>query len=220
MRIFPAFLLVAMLCTGCQEKSATSAASIPQAAAPMPAFTNTDVTGLGYAHDFALKDFNGKPRTMADFKGKAVVIFFGYTQCPDICPTTMHDLGEAMKQLGASADKVQVLFITVDPERDTPALLAQYVPAFDKRFLGLSGTLPETEQVAKDFHVFYEKVPGKTNDSYSVDHTAGLYLYDPQGHIRVFAGNAATVDSVVHDLKILLGEQPEPVKTAAAAAKA
>lgn len=218
MRILSAFLLAAVLCAGCQEKSATPAASSSQAAAaPAPAFTNTDVTGLGYAHDFALKDFNGKPRTMADFKGKAVVIFFGYTQCPDICPTTMHDLGEAMKQLGTSADKVQVLFITVDPERDTPQLLAQYVPAFDKRFLGLSGTLAETEQTAKDFHVFYQKVPGKTKDSYSVDHTAGLYLYDPQGRIRVFAGNAATVDSVVHDVKILLGE---PVQAAAPAAKA
>jgi protein SCO1/2 len=214
MRTLTAFLLAALLCAGCQEKSAAPA-SQAAASAPAPAFVNTDVTGLGYAHDFALKDFNGKPRTMADFKGKAVVIFFGYTQCPDICPTTMHDLGEVMKQLGPSADKVQVLFITVDPERDTTQLLAQYVPAFDKRFLGLSGTLPETEQVAKDFHVFYQKVPGKTKDSYSVDHTAGLYIYDPEGRIRVFAGNAAPMDSIVHDLKILLGEPAGPAPAAA-----
>jgi protein SCO1/2 len=212
MRTLTAFLLAAMLCAGCQEKSPPPPASQAAASAPAPAFTNTDVTGLGYAHDFALKDFNGKPRTMADFKGKAVVIFFGYTQCPDICPTTMHDLGEAMKQLGPSADKVQVLFITVDPERDTPQLLSQYVPAFDKRFLGLTGTLPEIDKTAKDFHVYYQKVPGKTKDSYSVDHTAGLYIYDPEGRIRVFAGNTAAMDSIVHDLKILLGQPVEPPK--------
>ncbi|HEX8956416.1 MAG TPA: SCO family protein [Burkholderiaceae bacterium] len=217
MRIASALLLAAFACVGCQEKNPTpppqvdaaQAASAPAA----PVFTNTDVTGLGYAHDFALKDFNGKLRTMADFKGKAVVIFFGYTQCPDVCPTTMHDLGDVMRQLGPSADKVQVLFITVDPERDTPQLLSQYVPAFDKRFLGLTGTLPEIDKTAKDFHVYYQKVPGKTKDSYSMDHTAGLYIYDPEGRIRVFAGNAAPMDSIVHDLKILLGQPPESAKS-------
>ena len=214
MRTAIALFAVALACAGCQQKSATPASQVASApaSAPAPAFTNTDVTGLGYAHDFALKDFNGTPRTMMDFKGKAVVIFFGYTQCPDICPTAMHDLGEVMKQLGPSADKVQVLFITVDPERDTPQLLSQYVPAFDKRFLGLTGTLPEIDKTAKDFHVYYQKVPGKTKDSYSVDHPAGLYIYDPEGRIRVFAGNTAAMDSIVHDLKILLGQPVEPPK--------
>jgi len=220
MRIISALVFVALACAGCKDKPAepqapaatAEAASVRQASAPVPAFTNTDVTGLGYAHDFALKDFNGAPRTMSDFKGKAVVIFFGYTQCPDVCPTTMHDLSEAMKQLGPLSDKVQVLFITVDPERDTPSLLAKYVPSFDKRFLGLTGTLPEIDKVAKEFRVYYQKVPGKTRGSYSMDHTAGLYIYDPEGHIRVFAGNNAPLDSVVHDLSILLGASPPTPK--------
>lgn len=213
MRVLSPILLAALLaCAACQDKQAASstasvAASAP-AAAPQAAFTNTDVTGLGYAKDFALKDFNGTPRKLADFKGKAVVIFFGYTQCPDVCPTTMHDLGEVMKQLGPLADRVQVLFITVDPERDKPELLAQYVPAFDKRFLGLTGTLPEVDAVAQDFHVYYQKVPGKTKDSYSIDHTAGLYMYDPEGRIRVFASNTAGPATVEHDLRILLGAPP------------
>jgi len=198
MRLLLTVLLAAVLCAGCQEKNAA------QSAPPAPAFTNTEVTGLGYAHDFALKDFNGKLRTMADFKGKAVVIFFGYTQCPDVCPTTMHDLADVMQKLGPQADQVQVLFITVDPERDTPQLLAQYVPAFDKRFLGLSGTPADIEKVAKDFHVFYQKVPGKKPGSYSMDHTAGLYIYDPEGKIRVFASNNQFVEPLIHDLKILL----------------
>ena len=206
MRILSALLIAALACAGCQEKSAAPAPQTASAPAPSPAFTNTDVTGLGYAQNFALKDFNGAPRALGDFKGKAVIIFFGYTQCPDVCPTTMHDLAEAMKQLGPLADKVQVLFITVDPERDTAQLLAQYVPAFDKRFLGLTGTLPEIDKTAKDFHVYYQKVPGKTRDSYSIDHTAGLYIYDPEGRIRVFASNTAPMESITHDLRILLGQ--------------
>ena len=196
MRSLLAMLFVAgLLLTGCNEK-----------VAPAPAFTNTDVTGLAYAQDFSLKDFNGKLRTLADFKGKAVVVFFGYTQCPDVCPTTMSDLAAAMKQLGPLADKVQVLFITVDPERDTPQLLAKYVPGFDPRFLGLSGDAAATAKVAKDFKVFYQKVPGKEPGSYSMDHSAGLYIYDPQGRIRLFARSGEGPDSLVHDLKILLSQ--------------
>jgi len=196
MRPFLALLFAAgLLLTGCNEK-----------AAPPPAFTNTDITGLAYAQDFSLKDFNGKLRTLADFKGKAVVIFFGYTQCPDVCPTTLSDLAAAMKQLGPLADKVQVLFITIDPERDTPQLLSKYVPAFDPRFLGLSGDAAATEKVAKDYKVFYQKVPGKEPGSYSMDHSAGLYIYDPQGRIRLFARSGEGSDSMVHDLKILLAQ--------------
>ncbi|MBV8665845.1 MAG: SCO family protein [Burkholderiaceae bacterium] len=183
-----------LMLAACGEKSA-----------PPPAFTNTDVTGLDYAKDFALKDFNGKQRTLSDFKGKAVVVFFGYTHCPDVCPTTMADLAGAMKQLGPLADKVQVLFITVDPERDTPQLMAQYVPAFDPHFLGLIGTLAETEKVTKDFRVFYQKVPGKELGNYTIDHTAGIYVYDTQGRIRLFARSGQGTDALVHDLKILLG---------------
>jgi protein SCO1/2 len=174
------------------------------AAKPAEAFLNTDVTGLDYARNFALTDHTGKPRTLADFKGKAVVMFFGYTQCPDVCPTTMMELAGVMKELGPLADRVQVLFVTIDPARDTPALLAQYVPAFDPRFLGLYGDAAATDKVAKEFKVFYQKVPGKTPGSYTMDHTAGSYVFDPQGNIRLFVQNGQGTESLVHDLKLLL----------------
>ncbi|ASU37424.1 cytochrome c oxidase assembly protein [Herbaspirillum sp. meg3] len=167
-------------------------------------FVNTDVTGLEYAKDFALTDHNGKPRTLADFKGKAVVMFFGYTQCPDVCPTTMAEMANVMKELGPQADKVQVLFVTVDPARDTPQILSQYVPAFDKRFLGLYGDEAATAKVAKEFKVFFQKVPGKTPGSYTMDHTAGSYVFDPQGHIRLFVKHGQGAEPIVHDLKLLL----------------
>src|SRR4030095_6112122 len=128
----------------------------------------SDVTGSSFGRDFALTDADGKARTLADYRGKAVVVFFGYTQCPDVCPTTLVTLAEAMKKLGADADRVQVLFVTVDPERDTPALLSQYVPAFDPRFVGLSGDAAATERVAKEFKVIYQKQPGPTPASYTV----------------------------------------------------
>ena len=167
-------------------------------------FKNTDVTGLNYAKDFALPDHTGKMRTLADFKGKAVVVFFGFTHCPDVCPTTMAEMANVMKQLGPDADKVQVLFVTVDPERDTPALLSQYVPAFDPRFVGMAGDLAATEKVAKEFKVFYQKVPGKQPGSYTMDHTAGSYVFDPQGRIRLFVRHGQGAEPIVHDLKLLL----------------
>jgi protein SCO1/2 len=169
-----------------------------------PSFQNTDVTGLQYAHDFALTDHTGKPRTLADFKGKVVLVFFGYTQCPDVCPTTMVELANVMKELGPQADQVQVLFITVDPERDTQELLAQYVPAFDKRFLGLRGDAAATAAVAKEFKVFYAKVPGKEPGSYSMDHTAGSYVFDKDGKVRLFVRHGSGAAPIVHDLKQLL----------------
>jgi len=189
----PAALLALGVLTlaGCQQSAAEK-------------FVNTDVTGLEYAKDFALTDHNGKPRTLADFKGKAVVMFFGYTQCPDVCPTTMAEMANVMKELGPQADKVQVLFVTVDPARDTPQILAQYVPAFDKRFLGLYGDEAATAKVAKEFKVFYQKVPGKTAGSYTMDHTAGSYVFDPQGHIRLFVRHGQGAEPIVHDLKLLL----------------
>lgn len=167
-------------------------------------FKNTDVTGLDYAKDFALTDHNGKQRTLADFKGKAVVVFFGYTQCPDVCPTTMAEMATVMKELGPLADKVQVLFITVDPERDTPELLSKYVPAFDSRFLGLVGDKAATDKVAKEFKVFYQKVPGKEPGSYTMDHTAGSYVFDPQGRIRLFVRHGQGAEPIAHDIKLLL----------------
>lgn len=167
-------------------------------------FNNTDLTGLDYAKDFALTDQNGVPRTLKDFKGKAVVVFFGFTQCPDVCPTTMIEMANVMKQLGPLSDKVQVLFVTVDPERDTQALLAAYVPNFDKRFLGLYGDAEATKKVAKEFKIFYQKVEGKTPGSYSIDHTAGSYVFDPEGRIRLFLRHGQGAEPIVHDLKILL----------------
>jgi len=191
------FALLAL--TACGEKVGG-----PTPSAQAAQFQNTDVTGLGYAQDFALTDHNGKPRTLADFKGKAVVMFFGYTQCPDVCPTTMAEMASVMQELGPLADKVQVLFVTLDPERDTQQLLAQYVPAFDSRFLGLYGDRAATEKVAKEFKVFYQKVPGKEPGSYTMDHTAGSYVFDPQGRIRLFVRHGQGPDPIAHDLKLLL----------------
>ncbi|MCU6435044.1 SCO family protein [Undibacterium sp. Jales W-56] len=171
---------------------------------PSPQFNNTDLTGLDYAKDFALTDHNGQPRRLADFKGKAVVIFFGYTQCPDVCPTTMAEMAAVMKQLGSLSEKVQVLFVTVDPERDTQALLAAYVPNFDKRFLGLYGDAAATAKVARDFKVYYQKIPGKTATSYTMDHTAGSYVFDPEGRIRLFLRHGQGAEPIAHDLKLLL----------------
>lgn len=167
-------------------------------------FKNTDITGLDYAKDFALPDHHGKMRTLADFKGKAVLVFFGYTQCPDVCPTTMAEMANVMQQLGPLADKVQVLFISVDPERDAPELLVKYVPAFDPRFLGLVGDKAAIDKVAKEFKVFYQKVPGKEPGSYTMDHTAGSYVFDPQGRIRLFVRHGQGAEPIVHDLKRLL----------------
>jgi protein SCO1/2 len=167
-------------------------------------FQNTDVTGLDYAKGFSLTDHTGKPRTLADYKGKVVVVFFGYTQCPDVCPTTMAEMAGVMQKLGPQADQVQVLFITLDPERDTQPLLASYVPAFDKRFVGLYGTPEQTAKTAKDFKVFYSKVPGKDPGSYTIDHMAGSYVFDRDGRLRLFVRHGGNAESIVHDIKQLL----------------
>jgi protein SCO1 len=168
-----------------------------------PAFQASDISGSSFGRDFELKDPQGRTRTLADFRGKAVVLFFGYTQCPDVCPTTLAALAEAMKRLGADADRVQVLFVTVDPERDTPALLAQYVPAFDPRFLGLYGDADATARTAKEFKVLYQKVAGPTGN-YTMDHSAGTYVFDPQGRLRLYVSNGQGPDVFVHDLRELL----------------
>ena len=173
-----------------------------------PKFEATDVTGADFGRNFTLTYQNGKPRTLADFRGKAVVVFFGYTQCPDVCPTTMAALKQAMEKLGPDADRVQVLFITVDPERDTQDLLSKYVPAFDPRFLGLYGDADATARTAKEFKVIYQKVPGTTPGQYSMDHSAGTYIYDPQGRLRLYVGQAQGADVFAHDLKALLDARP------------
>ena len=195
-----------LLAVGLMALSVLLAACERRPAAPRLEFTNTDLTGLPYAKDFALTDHNGKPRTLADFKGKVVLLFFGYTQCPDVCPTTMAEMSAAMKELGPQAEQVQVLFVTVDPERDTQQLLAEYVPAFDKRFLGLRGTPEQTAKTAKEFKVFYAKVAGKEPGSYSMDHTAASYVFDKQGKIRLLVRAGQGPASIVHDLKLLLAQ--------------
>jgi protein SCO1/2 len=169
-----------------------------------PQFQASDITGSSFGRDFELTDQNGQRRTLADFRGKAVVVFFGYTQCPDVCPTTLAALADAMKKLGADAERVQVLFITVDPERDTADLLGKYVPAFDPRFLGLRGDADATARTAKEFKVIYQKQPGTTPGSYSMDHSAGTYIYDPQGRLRLYVGNNQGTDVFAHDLRELI----------------
>ena len=171
---------------------------------PQPGFKNTDVTGADCCKDFRLTDHNGKVRTLADFRGKAVVMFFGYTQCPDVCPTTMLEMKAVLQQLGADAQRVQVLFVTVDPERDTRELLSSYVPAFDPSFLGLYGDMETTAKTAKEFRVFYQKQPGSTPSSYTVDHTAGSYVFDPQGRVRLFVRHGDGGANLVADLRTLL----------------
>jgi len=169
-----------------------------------PKFMASDVTGTSFGHDFKLVDHNGTPRTLADYRGKAVVLFFGYTQCPDFCPTTLAELAEAMKRLGPDAERVQVLFVTVDPERDTPALLKNYVPAFDPRFMGLYGDADATARTAKEFKVIYQKRPGQTPGTYTMDHSAGTFIFDPNGKLRVYVGYGQGADVFAHDIKALL----------------
>ena len=161
-------------------------------------------TGSSFGRDFALRDHDGKQRTLADFRGKAVVVFFGYTQCPDVCPTTLASLAEAMKQLGPDADRVQVLFITVDPERDTAEVLSKYVPGFDRRFLGLRGSAEETERTTKEFRVRYQKQPGTSGSGYTLDHSVGTFIFDSQGRLRLNARLEQTPDVFAHDLREVL----------------
>ncbi|HXC39338.1 MAG TPA: SCO family protein [Burkholderiales bacterium] len=169
-----------------------------------PSFQNVDITGADYGKDFSLIDSAGKQRSLADFKGKVVVMFFGYTHCPDVCPTTMAELNGVLKQLGDDAQRVQVLFVTLDPARDTPQVLAQYVPAFNPTFLGLTGDAATIDRTAKDFKVFYQKVPGSSPDNYTLDHTAGSYVFDPQGRLRLFVRNGGNTEALKADLKTLL----------------
>ena len=171
---------------------------------PKVPFANTDITGLDYAKGFSLTDHNGKPRTLADFKGKVVVVFFGYTHCPDVCPTTLSELAGIKKALGSEAERLQVIFITLDPERDTPELMAGFVPAFDSSFLGLWGEQAVIDKVAKDFKVFAQKVPSKDGKSYTIDHTAGSYVFDDQGRIRLFVRHGQGGDGLQKDLQRLL----------------
>jgi|UniRef100_UPI0040486AB7 protein SCO1 len=169
-------------------------------------FNNVDITGSkAFGKDFSLTDHHGKKRELAEFKGQLVVMFYGYTQCPDVCPTTMTEMQGVMELLGKDASRVQVMFVTVDPERDTQELLSQYVPAFDKRFLGLRPqSTEELEKITKDFKVFYKKVPGNSLTSYTIDHTSGSYVFDTKGQLRLFLKHQQGPNPIAEDLKKLL----------------
>lgn len=170
-----------------------------------PVFQATDITGAAFARDFKLSDHNGQTRTLASFKGKVVAIFFGYTHCPDVCPTTLSDFAAALKQLGPQADQVQVLFVTVDPQRDKPELLKQYVPAFDPRFLGMTTDEAGLKALAKEYKVVYQKTSVKGADNYLIDHSAGTYVYDTESRLRLLIPYGSSPDLIAQDLKALLG---------------
>jgi len=169
------------------------------------AFKAIDITGAEYARTLALPDASGKPRTLDDFKGKVTVVFFGFTQCPDVCPTALAEVAEAKKALGPDGAKVQAVFVSVDPERDTPEVIGPYVANFGADFVALRGSLEQTQAAAKEFKVFFAKVPGKTEGSYTIDHTAGLYVFDPQGRVRLFMRHGGGAEAMAHDIKLLLG---------------
>lgn len=169
-----------------------------------PQFTAIDITGADYAKDFALPDQDGKQRTLADFRGKLVALFFGYTQCPDVCPTTLTELAGAKKLLGPDGDKLQVVFVTVDPERDTPQLLKGYMANFDPSFIALHPTPEQLAAMAKDFKLYYKKVEGKTPGSYTMDHSAATYVYDTQGRLRLYARYGGGPQVLAGDMRQLL----------------
>jgi len=169
-------------------------------------FKGIDITGADYAKSLDLTDADGKRRTLADFKGKVTLVFFGFTQCPDVCPTTLLELAEVKKTLGADGARVQGVFVTIDPERDTAEVLKAYVGAFSPDFVALRGSAEETKATAKHFKVFYAKVPGKTDGSYTMDHTAGSYVFDAQGQVRLFTRYGSGAEALAHDLRLLLAQ--------------
>lgn len=195
-------LLAAVLSSGCDQKGLN----------PMtpsgPRFQGVDITGAQYAQKLSLPDTTGRIRTLAEFKGKVVVVFFGFTQCPDICPTTMTELAEVKRRLGPQGDRLQGVFVSVDPERDTDAVLAEYIRAMDPSFVALRGTVAQVTDAAREFKVFFQKVPSQDGKSYTMDHTAGSYVFDPQGRVRLFVRYGSGVEALSSDIKLLLDEKP------------
>ncbi|MES2886474.1 MAG: SCO family protein [Pseudomonadota bacterium] len=169
-------------------------------------FKSTDITGIAYAKKLNLPDAEGRARDLSDFKGKVVVVFFGYTQCPDVCPTTLAELAAVKKALGPDGERLQALFITIDPERDTPEVLKTYVTSFDPSFVALRGSVEQTQAVAKDFKIYFSKIPGKTPTSYTMDHSAGNFVFDTRGEARLLVRNGTGVDAWVADVKALLSQ--------------
>ena len=171
-----------------------------------PEFRGVDISEVDYARDIQLPDHNGQQRSLKDFKGKVVVVFFGYTQCPDVCPTSMQEMAEVKRMLGKDGDRLQSIFVTVDPERDTAEMLKAYMGNFDPSFLALRGTPEQTAAVAKDFKIYYKKVDGKTPTSYTMDHSAGSYIYDTQGRLRVYYRYGSGAEALAADVRTLLNE--------------
>ncbi|MFN3788578.1 SCO family protein [Massilia sp.] len=193
------------LLTALMLSAAVLAAGCDKLSTKTPAFVNTDITGLDYAKGFSLTDHTGQARTLQDFRGKLVVVFFGFTQCPDVCPTTMAKMATVMKELGPASKDVQVLFITLDPERDTQELLNAYVPAFHPSFIGLRGDAEATARTAKEFKVFYAKTPsGDDPKNYTVDHMTGSYVFDREGRVRLLVRHEAEPGAIASDLRQLL----------------
>jgi protein SCO1 len=184
--------------------SLVMAAALTGCAPSAPQFAAVDVTGAEYAKDFQLTDQNGQPRSLKDFRGKVVVVFFGYTHCPDFCPTTMAELAEAKRLLGPDGDKLQGVFVTVDPERDTGEVLKPYMANFDPTFLALRGTPEQTVAIAKDFKIYYKKVEGKAGGDYTMDHSAASYVYDTQGRLRLYVRYGGGPQALASDLRLLL----------------
>jgi protein SCO1 len=189
---FPAIALFCLifLLSACTEKTAQ--------------FKSIDITGADYAKNFSLPDVNGQTKTMADFKGKIPIVFFGFAQCPDVCPTTMAEIAEVKKSLGKDGEKVTAVFITVDPERDTPQVLKAYMESFDPSFTALRGSPEQVAQLAKDFKVYYKKVEGKTATSYTFDHTAASFVFDTDGKLRLYTRYGMGAKALADDLKLLL----------------
>ena len=190
-------VLCSTLLAACSDKPADATAT---------GFSGIDITGADYATSFSLTDHNGQARTLADFKGKVVVIFFGYTQCPDVCPTSMSEMAQAKQLLGADGDKLQGLFVSVDPERDTPEIMKEYMGSFDPTFLALYAQPDKLPEVAKSFRIYYKKVDGKTPTSYTMDHSAGSYVYDTQGRLRLYHRYGSGAQALASDIKRLLAE--------------
>lgn len=189
-----AILLLSVSLAGCDNAATTSP----------PPFSGIDITGADYGKALKLTDHTGKSRSLDDFKGKVVLVFFGFTHCPEVCPTTLHELATVLKQLGTDADRVQVLFVTLDPARDSQEMLAKFVPSFHPNFLALRGDEAATKAAAQSFHVFFEKRPGATPDSYTIEHFTGTFIFDREGRLRLLMIYDIGIDKIIHDVKLLL----------------
>lgn len=202
LRTVASALALALLLIACSDRS-TSNGTSSDAASP---FTSTDITGVDWGHDFHLTDHNGVSRSIVDFEGQVVMLFFGYVNCPDMCPTTLADMAAVVKQLDSTGDRVQGLFVTVDPKRDTPQVLAKFVPAFNPRFLGLYTDAETTAALAKDFKVYYNAQKADPQGNYTVDHSGGIFVFDTHGRLRLFSGGQRNIPAMAADVARLLNE--------------